>query len=279
MIPSERIPVDREDEIDLAALWRIVWNSKYLLLLASGLCGLVAVYLALTATPIYRAEAVIAAVHDSGLSRAASLANQFGGLASLVGIELPGGGTEQEAQAVLQSRELAEEFIKRQGLLSVLSGGAKKPLTLWWAVKQFRAGVLAIHEDKSTGLITVAINWKDPTIAARWANEFVGLDNEFMRARALDDANRNIAYLKKQIAQTNVVEMQRVMYDLIESETKTLMLANARTEYAFTIVDPAVPPEMRISPKRAVMVAMGTLAGLIIGLIVVFVRRALRVST
>lgn len=138
--------------------------------------------------------------------------------------------------------------------------------------------MLAIRENKSTGLTTVAISWKDPAIAARWANEFVALANEFMRARALDDASRNIAYLKKQITQTNVVDMQRVMYDLIESETKTLMLANARTEYAFTIVDPAVPPEIKISPKRAEMVFVGTLVGLIIGLIVVFVRRALRGS-
>jgi uncharacterized protein involved in exopolysaccharide biosynthesis len=274
MIASEPIPADRKDEIDIVALWRVAWSSKYLLMLTSGLCGLVAAYFAFTATPIFRAEAVVVEVHDGGMSAASSLANQFGGLASLAGINLPGNGPEREAQAVLQSRRLTEEFIKSHDLLSVLLRDAKKPPTLWMAVKNFREGVLTIREDKRTGLTTVAVEWKDPAIAARWANEFVALANELIRARAKDDSTRNIAYLNKQVAQTNVVELQRVMYNIIESETKTMMLANARVEYAFRIVDPAVPPELKIRPKRLVMVVIGTLIGLVIGLMVVFFRRA-----
>ena len=242
-------------------------------MLTSGVCGLVAVYLALTAIPIFKAEAVVAEVHDAGMSAASSLANQFGGIASLAGISLPGGGTDRQAEAVLQSRHLVEEFIKSQGLLTELFRDSKKPLTLWMAVKRFREGVLTIHEDKRTGLTTVAIEWKDPAVAARWANDFVALANELIRTRAKEDASRNIAYLNKQVAQTNVVELQRVMYNLIETESKTLMLANARVEYAFTIVDPAVPPELKIRPKRLLMVVTGTLIGLMIGLTIVFFRR------
>jgi hypothetical protein len=40
-----------------------------------------------------------------------------------------------------------------------------------------------------------------------------------------------------------------VLYNLIESETKTLMLANARVEYAFTVVDPAVVPGATCQPQ------------------------------
>ena len=91
-----------------------------------------------------------------------------------------------------------------------------------------------------------------------------------MRSKALADANRNIEYLNKQIAATNVVEMQRVMYTLVENETKTLMLANARADYAFTVVDPAVTPEARIRPKRKLMVVTGVALGLILGVLFVF---------
>jgi uncharacterized protein involved in exopolysaccharide biosynthesis len=279
VIPSEQISNDLDDEIDLIALCRVVWGYKYLILLTSGVCGLVAVYLALTATPIYRAEAVVTEVHDGGMSAAASLANQLGGLASLAGVNLAaGGGADREAQAVLMSRHLAEEFIKSQGLLSELFPKSKKPPTLWLAVQRFREGVLTIREDKRTGMTTVAVDWTDPVTAARWANGFVALANELIRARALDDSRRNIAYLNGQIARTNVVEVQRVMYNLIESETKTLMLANARAEYAFTVVDPAVPPEVRISPRRTVMVMVGIFVGLFIGLTIVFLHRVLAKS-
>ena len=98
----------------------------------------------------------------------------------------------------------------------------------------------------------------------------MALTNELIRTRALDDATRNIAYLNSHIAQTTVLEVQRVMYKLIENETKTQMLASGRLEYAFTSVDPAVPPELRISPQRTLIVLGGVVLGLVIGCVVAF---------
>jgi uncharacterized protein involved in exopolysaccharide biosynthesis len=278
VITDEQIRDDRVDGPDLAALLRIAWNSRYLLMLCSGICGLLALYVALTATPIFKAEVVVSEVRDGAMGGgASSLVNQFGGLASLAGINLPNGGADRTAPAVLQSRRLVEEFIKSQNLVPVLLVKRKDP-TLWKAVKEFREGVVVIREDKRTNLTTIAMSWKDPAVAARWANEFVALANELIRARAESDSSRDIAYLNKQVAQTNIVDLQRILYNLIESETKTLMLANARTEYAFKIVDPAVAPELKTSPKRALIVIFGTFLGFVIGLAVIFVRRAVAAS-
>jgi uncharacterized protein involved in exopolysaccharide biosynthesis len=143
---------------------------------------------------------------------------------------------------------------------------------LWLAVKTFREAVLAIREDKRTGLTTIDIDWKDASVAAQWANSYVGLANEQIRARAIDEANRNIKFLNEQIEKTRVVEVQRSMYALIENETKNLMLANARDEYAFTVVDPAVPPERKISPLRSLYVLFGAFMGFAIGWLAVYVR-------
>jgi uncharacterized protein involved in exopolysaccharide biosynthesis len=68
------------------------------------------------------------------------------------------------------------------------------------------------------------------------------------------------------------------MYTLIENETKTLMLANARAEYAFTVVDPAVPPERKISPHRSIYVLFGSFVGAAVGLFVAYLRRARRAA-
>jgi len=270
VISSERVPVNRDDEIDIVTLWRVVWTSKYLILLASGFCALVAIIFALIATPKFRSETVIAEVRDGELRGAVgALTNQ---LANTAGITLPGADSDRNAQAVLQSRRLVEEFIKSQNLIPVLLPETKLPPTLWFAVKTFRDSVVSIREDKRTNLTTVTIEWTDPKIAAQWANGFVALANELVRTRALDDSTRNIGYLNKQIAQTNVVDMQRVIYNLIESEMKTLMLANARAEYAFTVIDRAVSPEIRSSPKRTLIVLIGVALGLMIGITAAFTR-------
>ena len=266
MIQSERIHGDHVSsaphrEIDVRALIGTLWSHKYIVAVTSGLCVILAVYLALTAIPIFRGQVTVAEVHESGVGGLGAIAGQFGGLASLAGVNLHASGQDQERQAVLESRRLVEEFVKRNDVLPLLARGAKEPPTLWAAVEKFRKNALIITEDKLKGVTTVSIDWTDPVLAARWANGFVELANELVRTRAINEASGNITYLNRQIAQTNVLELRRVMYDLVEQETKTLMLASGRVDYAFTIVDPAVPPEKRISPKRTLMV----LSGLVIG--------------
>jgi uncharacterized protein involved in exopolysaccharide biosynthesis len=265
-------------ELDFTALLRILWSEKFLVLLITVACGLLAVVLALTATPIFRAQTVVTEVRNGAMGGAASsLASQLGGLASLAGINLPANvGQNQDAQAVLASRRLLEEFVKRENLLPELSRNAKKQPTLWHAVEDFRTGVVSIKQDKRNGVTSVLVDWEDPRKAAQWATGIVVLANELVRTRALEDSSRNIDYLNKQIAKTSVIEVQRAMYSLIENETKTLMLANARTEYAFTIVDPAVPPEERLRPKRKVMVIIGLALGFALGAAVAFARYAWR---
>jgi len=258
------------DQVDVVALLRVVWRYKYFIAVVAAVCGLLAVVLALSATYIYRAEVVVTEARDEGMGGAASLANELGGLASIAGINLLKGSTGHEAQAVLRSRHLAEEFVRRNGLVTELLPTARERPTLWFAVREFRERVLSIREEEDSGTTTIAIEWTDPIVVAHWANEFIALANEIMRTRALDESSRNIKYLNDQLAKTDMVEIKRVMYSLIENETKTHMLANVRKEYAFTVVDPAVVPEQRIWPRRTLMVLTGGVLGVILGVILAF---------
>jgi uncharacterized protein involved in exopolysaccharide biosynthesis len=271
VIVDERISVAEADEIDLLTVLPLAWKRKYLILSITLLFGLAAVFIALTATPIFRAEVVITEVHEQGMGGAGGALSQLGGLASVAGISLGANNSGRPSQAILKSRHLVEEFVKRNKLVPELFPNVRPQPTLWLAVRQFQGNILKISDDQRQSKTTVSIEWTNPETAARWANGFVALANEIIRARALAESTSNVAYLKDQIARTNVVELQKVMYDLIESETKTLMLANARAEYAFTVVDPAVAPEIRISPRRVIIVSVGIGAGLFFSLILVLV--------
>lgn len=267
----------QDDTIDVIALFRLLWAHKFLIAAVTVLAGVAAVVLALTATHIYRADTVVAPALESSLGGAsAPLSGRLGGLAGLAGIDLgrsgPGG---QHAQAVLQSRRLVEEFIRRNDLVGVLLP-AGEDQTLWRAVQKFRDSVVAMNHDDTDGTTTISVEWTDPAVAAEWANGLVALANETIRAQALADSQRNVDYLKKQAETTNVVEMQRVMYELIQSETKNLMLANARADYAFTVIDPAVVPESRDRPKRRLMVATGLALGLFLSSLFVLGRNTVR---
>jgi uncharacterized protein involved in exopolysaccharide biosynthesis len=271
---SDSVAVHQHDGSvsELAALFELASRYRRLIGLVTIAASLLAVALALTAEPVYRAQAVVAEVQDQGMTGvASSLASQLGGLASLAGINVSADASAaQHAQALLASRRLAEEFVKREDILSALTREGEEPITLWRGVEHFRTGIVSVRQDRRNSVTTVAVEWRDATVAARWANAYVALANELLRTRALEEATRNIAYLNEQIAKTNVVEVQRVMYNLIENEMNTLMLANGREEYAFTVVDPAVAPELRIRPQRRQMVVIGTVLGMMLGMALAF---------
>ena len=274
---AEPVNIDK-DTIDVIALWRLLWGNRFLLAAVAGVFGIAAVVYALLLTPVYRAEVVVTPVASGGLADSASaIAGRFGGLASLAGIDVGNSGVAgQEAQAVLESRRLLEEFIRRNDLVGVLVAPGSEQSTVWYAAKTLRETVTSITTDDLNGTTTVAVDWKDPEVAAAWANGLVALANELLRTKAIADSNRNIEYLNKQIAATSVVEMQRVLYGLIQTEMQTLMLANARVDYAFTVVDPAVVPEARSKPKRRLIVLTGVAIGLALGALFVFGRDTVR---
>lgn len=126
--------------------------------------------------------------------------------------------------------------------------------------------------------MTLAIEWEDPALAAKWANALVRHVNARLRAEAVDEADRSIAYLEKQLPQTSSVEVQQAIYRLIEAQTKKKMVASTREEYAFTTIDPAVTPERKHRPRRTILVLAGLLLGLVGGVIAAVIISRRRVS-
>jgi uncharacterized protein involved in exopolysaccharide biosynthesis len=268
--------MQKDNEINVVNLFWTLWDQKYLVLAISLLGGGVAAFLALRAVPMYRAQIVITQVRESGMGAGGSLMGQLGGFASMAGLNLNSTGHEAERTAVLESRGLIEAFVKRYDLAPLINGTSNLQEPLWYATERFRRTVLNVHEEKLKDTTTITVDWSDAVVAARWANDFVALANELLRTRAIAESTRNIEYLNKQLPQTNVVEIQHAIYALIEAETKSLMLAHGRLEYAFTIVDPAVPPLLRFSPHRALMVISGLFIGGFMGSLIAWARKAIR---
>ena len=105
--------------------------------------------------------------------------------------------------------------------------------------------------------------------------EMIEMVNERIRGEAARNAERSIGYLNGELEKTSVVEAQQVIYGLIEAQLNNAMLANVQREYAFRVIDHAVPPEIKVRPRRTIMVIVGALTGLLFGLVVVFFRRVL----
>lgn len=265
-----------EDTIDLLELWSVVCKYKKVLLSVVLLALLLSTAIATLTPAVYRAELIAApAVEEKGGGLSA-LAGQFDGLASLAGVNLSsGGGDLNRVLATLRSRAFLVPFLKERAVFEVVSARlTKDDLSVLDAYGYFVEKVIAVRKDNKTGLVTLSVEWQDPIIAAQWANELVLRLNEHQRKTAIHEAEQSIEYLNNQLKQTGVADMQQAIYRLIEAQTKSIMLANVKQEYALQVIDPAVAPEDPIYPRVGLIISLGVILGLMLGLFLVFILHA-----
>jgi uncharacterized protein involved in exopolysaccharide biosynthesis len=279
-------------EIHLEELTRLLLRAKWLVVCVTLVVAAATTAIAWTLPPQYQASVIVSPVTSSGGvgGRLAAASSQLGSLASLAGISLDSGDNRRaESIAVLQSEALTEKYIADNNLLPILysdkwdaarkdwkAQDKSKIPTLWDANRIFEQRIRTVVDDRKTGLVKLTITWKDAHLAAKWANDLVAMTNGYLRDRAIKESERHLAYLNEQASITNITHIRDAIYDVIESEIKNVMTAKGTDEYALRIVDPAVAPRLKSSPKRVQWMAGGVLGGLFLSVVLVLVRATWR---
>ncbi|EGR1119506.1 TPA: Wzz/FepE/Etk N-terminal domain-containing protein [Vibrio parahaemolyticus] len=308
-LPYPPQPQSTDDEIDLRELFKALWKGKWIIIATTFLFAVGSVLYALRLPNIYKADTLLAPAENSNSGSLSKMAGQLGGLAALAGVNLGGVETSQTELAVqvMQSRQFISNFINKHNLLVPLMASQDWDLRenklilnsdvynanedTWLrkanglrghkpsdqeAFEVFIQNVFSVDLDKESGLYTVAVKYYSPYIAQEWVNWLVEDINQVMRERAIAEASQNLTYLNAQLQKTSIADMQSTFYKLIEEQTKTLMLAEVQEEFIFKVVDPAVVPEIKDSPRRGLICFIGTLFGGLLGvaftLIGVFIR-------
>lgn len=301
-LPQQQI---QDDEIDLAELWRAIWAGKFTIIAITFIFALASVIYAIKQPNIYQATTLLApASSEGGAGGLSALAGRFGGLASMAGINLGGGGTDKTGLAleILKSRSFLESFIEKHNLVvplmavkgwdinsdtliyneDIYDTTAKKWLrevtpskdaepSSWKSFKKF-SQLLSVSTNKQSGIITLSIEYYSPELAKQWLVLLVKDLNSFMREKAQKEAQNSINFLTKKLQQTQLADMQTVFYQLIEEQTKTMMLTEVSEEYVLKTIDPANAPDEKAKPKRALICVLGTMLGGMLSVLVVLIR-------
>jgi uncharacterized protein involved in exopolysaccharide biosynthesis len=297
-----------DDEIDLKELFSVLWSGKWLISAVTSLAAAISVVVALSLPNIYSASALLAPAESSG-GGLSGLMKQYGGLASLAGVSLPGGEEGSRAQLGMQlmrSRAFIGDFVERRDILPELmaveswdagSGQIvfdpesydaasetwvrdveppKAPAPSAQEAHKAFSSILGVSQDKQTGYVSVSIEHQSPVVAAQWVNWLVEDVNAAVKAQDVSEAEKSIEYLKQQVANTSLADLQAMFFELIQSQTETVMLAEVRPEYVFKTIDPAVVPEEKSKPSRALICVLGTLLGGMLGVVIVLIRHYAR---
>lgn len=288
-------------EINLGSFFYLIWHRKISVLSITSIISIASIFFAINLDDIYKSEVVIAPVNQQA---SGGLPGQLGGLAALAGVNLSSGsGVDKTTLAleILQSREFISKFILKHDILVELIASKKwdagtntividdllydseraewvrevsapkKKKPSMQEAHSFFMNQFNVSKDPKTGIIDISFNHHSPFFAKQVLDWLILDINEEMKIKDIQESARSIAYLEKQIVQTNISEVKSTLSSLIEEQTKTLMLANTRTEYMFKVVDPAVVPEVRFEPKRSLIVAIATILGALLSLFIVLV--------
>lgn len=293
-----------DDEIDLRELFAVIWQGKWLIIAITALFAVASVVYAINQPNIYKSEALLAPAEQEGSGGLAGLAGQFGGLASLAGVNL-GGGSSNKAQLaieVLKSRQFTSDFIQKHNILPDLMAAKtwdmqtntvvydsemydaqnnkwvreveapfKPEPSMQEAFKVF-SKIISASSDKETGMVKIAIEHVSPYVAQHWVEWLIQDINATMKQRDVLEAIKSTEFLTKQLEQTKIADIRAVLYNLVEEQTKTIMFAKVREEYIFKTIDAALVSEEKFKPKRALICVLGVFLGGVLSVMIVLIR-------
>lgn len=296
------MPIEKENEIDLVEIWRILFKRKITIVAITFLFTLLSIIATKFMPNIYKSEVLLAPAIPSKEGAMSNLMGQFGGLATIAGFDFGGNALDKTTLAIetLKSRAFIVKFIRNHDLVKPLMAAdgwdfKQKKWTIdprlydeslgKWVRKvsypykkepsdlqiyeTFIKKVLTVSQDKKSKMVTVSVSTMSPEESARWAALLIKDINSHMRNNDVKEAKNSLAYLKKQLNNTSLSELHQVFYQLIEQQTKIIMLAEGREEYVFKTIDPPVVPEKKTSPRRRLICGASTMIGLLAAVIFV----------
>lgn len=299
---QQQINAANPDEIDLKELFSAIWAGKWIIIATTFLFSVAAVFYALSLPNIYKSEVTLAPAGESG---GLNIPGQLGGLAALAGVNLGGKGGDKTALAleILKSREFLGRFIEENDLyvpimaakgwdrasdkllidpeiyneatkqwVRVVEEPFKPKPSVLETIEEFEKTII-VTQDKTTSMVNLSIEHYSPFIAKVMAERIVIKLNEDLRERDLREAEKSIEYLHTKIEETTLADVRATLYSLIEEQTKTVMLANVRTEYVLKTIDHAVVEEEKYKPSRLNIIIISFFLSLSISLIIIIIAR------
>jgi len=293
----------KNNEIDLAELWGAIWSGKWLIVITFCIFSVSSVFYALQLPNIYKSEALLAPASEKS-GGMGGLASQFGGIASIAGINLGATGIDKTTLALetLLSRTFILKFVKEHEMIVPLmaaKGWDSKNNKLIYNDKIFNEQnmewiqkkdtpqqyqpskqdiinsfkkIITIEKDEQTALVTISIKYFSPYWAQKWLDLLIESINLEMKNKDLVEAEENIKYLRLQLDKTKINELIISLHELISQQVKVIMVANVRKEYVFKVIDPAYYPEVKSGPRRAIICVFGSLLGGFLAVFVLLIR-------
>ncbi len=285
-------------QISMATLARFLWRDRLFILGTSVVAVIMTIVYIHTSTFKYTTYLQVTPVSTGGVG-AVSLPSGLRSIASLAGIAMPSG---QDAASfdlyleLLKSVNVATELmnqpqIARKVFSSEWSeaenswkkppdrlGGAKRivkavlgvPARPWVPpngarLQEYLQAVIKIESNPKVATVTLRLEHADRDFSSRLLLATHMAADQFLRRKAMNRAQANIAYLSEKLSSTSIAELRMAIAQSLSEQEKVLMSTSATIPFAaepigepFSSLRPTAP-----RPIRDLILAL--LFGLVLG--------------
>jgi len=185
----------REEEINLLDLLLVIAKRKGLIIKITFGVAIITAIISLILTPIYKAETKILPPQSSGGGLASQLISQMAG-----GLDVSALGGKTPADqyiGMLSSNTVVDKIISRFNIMQEEGFNYKEDARNFVLKK-----ITNFSYDKKSGIITIAVQDKDPKRAADMANAFVEELKNFNKGLAITEASQRRLYYEEQLKDT-----------------------------------------------------------------------------
>lgn len=292
------------NQIPIQEILKIFWRDRLLFLLMVFIFAASSVIISLLIPNQYTASGTYQINEDESASSLSSIANQFGGLASLGGLSLPDSADKSDfAVLYLKSKDLLEHLLtfngNREKLFAAKSFDHEKNKIIYdkklyneqknkWVRKtklnqklvpshievhkEIIEKKLRVKKDRQTGFITIEFTHYSPVFAKNFIDLMVRELNYISRKKDLEKSQYAQDYLNKKLLKVQEVDLRQSIAKMIEVQLNKEMIAYVYDQYVLVSIDSPVIPEKKSWPQRSLIVILATFLGILVSIVVVLMR-------
>lgn len=285
------------NNFNIIRFYRHLKQDWHILVCIALVITLIMAVVAFNSPDRYRSEVLVAPSAQSNSSGLSGLASQLGGVASLAGVNLGGGGSDKtiEALETLKSKDFLIDFIEKYQLKIFLMGvdgwdivkdeaiysdeydantnqwkrdvkfPKKNEPSLYEVSDYFLKHNLSINTVAETGYTVIEVEHFSPKVAKEIAVNLVLEVNMKIREKDIAVSQNTLKFLNDALAKTNINELKQQIFTLMEQQLQTQMLAEVKEDYVFKVIDMPYEAEERFAPNRILMCILGLLLGSLLG--------------
>ena len=287
--------MDNNNQVDLSELFRVLWSYKFLVISITTLFAVSSVFYALSLPNKYTSSSTLMISDSSGSDSLSGLSSQYGGLASLAGVNIPQSSSKNKsiyAMETIKSRDFVKHLVSFDDvLINIMAAsnydqsnkviiydekilnydkkewvykpapGQQIPPSYLEAHKKLNEEILKIDIDEDTSYLTIEVNHVSPKFSYDLLSLIIKEINSTSRKKDQEESKMALSYLESQLVEIRQTDIINSINKLIESQLETLMLSNIRTDYLIEPLDAPFLPEIKSGPSRAIICIIFTIFG------------------